>query len=249
MPGRKEACTSRQPPHVWIGLCPTDASPASSPPLTAPGSRTTRTAASCPRNEAEPASPAGPSVLLTNGIGTSENFRRYIVADLEQDHRVVHWNYRGHGHSDEARNGDYSVDAHVDDLERVTEEMMRQAMGGLRTTSPSPWASASSGAVPPPAELVPAMTLIAGGAPGRGSGARGWIVGWATGHHAPGVIPDSIGALALTVVRAFLASPLAYPRAGVTGASAGPGPAGGSDEFFAALRRMSPRPSGRRSRA
>ncbi len=70
-----------------------------------------------------------PPVLLTNGIGTSENFWRYLVANLEQDHRVVHWNYRGHGHSDEARDGDYSVKAQVDDLERVTQAMMAQGDG------------------------------------------------------------------------------------------------------------------------
>ena len=85
-----------------------------------------------------------PPVLLTNGIGTSENFWRYIVANLEQDHRVVHWNYRGHGHSEEARGGDYSVESQVEDLERVTEEVMRRETAARRTTSRSPWASASS---------------------------------------------------------------------------------------------------------
>ena len=113
--------------------------------------------------EAESALAHRPAVLLTNGIGTSENFWRHIIADLEQDHRVVHWNYRGHGHSDVALDGDYSVEAHVGDLERVTEEMMVRGDG-----RPPHHVGFSMGVrvvlelYRRRPELVPAMTLIAG---------------------------------------------------------------------------------------
>ncbi|MFY0577428.1 alpha/beta fold hydrolase [Cystobacter fuscus] len=52
--------------------------------------------------QGEPASDflSRPVVLLTNGIGTTENFWRHLVMDLERDHRVVHWDYRGHGRSE-----------------------------------------------------------------------------------------------------------------------------------------------------
>src|SRR5438552_4169520 len=64
-----------------------------------------------------------PLVLLTNGVGTSENFWRHLVEDLQVDHKVVHWDYRGHGQSEPSKYGDYSVEAHVDDLRRVLDEV------------------------------------------------------------------------------------------------------------------------------
>ncbi len=47
-------------------------------------------------------------MLLTNGIGTTENFWRHLVAELRRDHRTVHWDYRGHGASERSASGDYS---------------------------------------------------------------------------------------------------------------------------------------------
>jgi pimeloyl-ACP methyl ester carboxylesterase len=115
-------------------------------------------------SEAEAVLAPRPGVLLTNGIGTSENFWRYIVADLEQDHRVVHWDYRGHGQSDVSAQGDYALRVHVDDLERITEEMMARGDG-----RPPHHVGFSMGVrvvlelYRRRPELVPAMTLIAGG--------------------------------------------------------------------------------------
>ncbi len=62
----------------------------------------------------------GPVIVLTNGIGTTENFWRFLVADLVRDHRVVHWDYRGHGSSEVSRSGDYAIATQADDLARVT---------------------------------------------------------------------------------------------------------------------------------
>lgn len=67
---------------------------------------------------------AGPAVLLTNGIGTTSNFWRFLIADLQVDHTVVHWDYRGHGQTPVAASGDYSLQTHADDLARVTRKVM-----------------------------------------------------------------------------------------------------------------------------
>jgi pimeloyl-ACP methyl ester carboxylesterase len=183
-----------------------------------------------------------PGVLLTNGIGTSENFWRYIVANLEQDHRVVHWNYRGHGHSDEARDGDYSIEAHMGDLERITEALMERGDG-----RPPHHIAFSMGVrvvlelYRRRPELVAAMTLIAG-SPGplgvwrEGRGAKLMLRAvrramLASSPLVPVVAP---------VVHAFLASRLAYPMGRLTGTLRARAPRADLDEFFAALRRMSP---------
>lgn len=183
-----------------------------------------------------------PPVLLTNGIGTSENFWRHIVANLEQDHRVVHWNYRGHGHSDEARNGDYSISAQVDDLERVTDEMMRRGNG-----RPPHHIAFSMGVrivlelYRRRPELVPAMTLIAGAAGAAGSWRRGRLARFGlalmkqTVDAATPVIP-----VVSPMVRAFLASSLAYPAGRLTGTLRARAPRDDLTEFFFSLRRMSP---------
>ncbi|MBN1205813.1 MAG: alpha/beta hydrolase [Myxococcaceae bacterium] len=195
-----------------------------------------------PEEQVEREMASRPSVLLSNGIGTSENFWRHIVANLEQDHRVVHWNYRGHGHSDEAHDGDYSVSAQVDDLERITEAMMAAGNG-----RPPHHIAFSMGVrilvelCRRRPELVPAMTLIAG-APGA-AGA------WREGRLARlglGAVKQAIDAftpllpLASPIVRAFLASPLAYPAGRLTGTLRARAPRADLDEFFSSLRRMSP---------
>jgi pimeloyl-ACP methyl ester carboxylesterase len=195
-----------------------------------------------PEQQVEREMASRPPVLLTNGIGTSENFWRYIVANLEQDHRVVHWNYRGHGHSDEARGGDYSVPAQVDDLERVIEEMMRRGDG-----RPPHHIAFSMGVrivlelYRRRPELVPAMTLIAGAAGAMGSWRQGRLA-----RLGMGAMKQAIGAstplvpLLSPVVRAFLGSPLAYPAGRLTGTLRSRAPRADLDEFFFSLRRMSP---------
>ncbi|WP_164013889.1 alpha/beta fold hydrolase [Pyxidicoccus trucidator] len=183
-----------------------------------------------------------PAVLLTNGIGTSENFWRYIVANLEQDHRVVHWDYRGHGGSENSRNGDYRVPVHVDDLERVTEAVMARGNG-----RPPLHVAFSMGVrvlldlYRRRPDLVPAMTLIAGtpGAPGSGSNRlRARVALSAT----RGLFRATTPALPLAapVVHAVMASRFAYPLGRAVGALRPRAPRADIDEFMQALRRMSP---------
>ena len=58
-----------------------------------------------------------PPVLLTDGIGCAGYIWRRLAPDLARTHRVIHWNYRGHGRSDAPRDLRRStVEACVDDL-------------------------------------------------------------------------------------------------------------------------------------
>lgn len=141
----------------------------------------------------------GPVVLLTNGIGTTENFWRFVIDALAPDFTVVHWDYRGHGETPPSRSGDYRLETHADDLARITRYVMRA--GG-----PAPAHVAFSMGVAVLLELyrrepalVRAMALLAGApdAPGTGVGV----------FRLPGVYP----ALRLAVAAASPVVPLAAP--------------------------------------
>lgn len=194
-------------------------------------------------DSADEALKARPTVLLSNGIGTSENFWRHIVSSLEQDHRVVHWNYRGHGGSEESRSGDYGVFVHVDDLERVTEEVMARGDG-----RPPHQVAFSMGVrvllelYRRRPDLVPAMTLIAGtpGAPGSGDAGLASRALLSTVRGAFKVATPALP-LAVPVAHAVLESRLAYPLARAVGALRARAPRDDIDEFLKALRRMSPK--------
>ncbi|XXF74963.1 alpha/beta hydrolase [Myxococcaceae bacterium GXIMD 01537] len=192
-----------------------------------------------PRAEAELARQS--SVLLTNGVGTSENFWQHIVSNLEQDHRVVHWNYRGHGSSEVSRGG-YGVSVHVSDLERVTEEATAQ--GGGR---PVHHIAFSMGVrillelYRKRPELVPSMTLIAGSAGAPGSSSRSLVDRMVHGsarrmlRSATPLVPAVTPA-----VHALLGSRFAYPLGRAVGALRPRAPRADIAEFMLALRRMSP---------
>jgi pimeloyl-ACP methyl ester carboxylesterase len=195
-----------------------------------------------PEAEAESALASRPGVLLTNGIGTSENFWRYIVADLEQDHRVLHWDYRGHGRSEVSANGDYALRVHVDDLERITEEMMTRGDG-----RPPHHVAFSMGVrvvlelYRRRPELVPAMTLIGGGAATPDPSA--WFVpipgGRATMARTFQLLTPFVPLLA-PVVHDFMSSPLAYPFGRMTGLLRARAPRADIVELLKALSRMNP---------
>lgn len=183
-----------------------------------------------------------PPVLLTNGIGSSENFWRYIVGNLEQDHRVVHWNYRGHGASGDSVSGDYGIPTHVDDLERVTETMMAEGNG-----RPPHHIAFSMGVrvvlelYRRRPELVPAMTLIAGPAGATGGQDAPW-----TGRLGQGALKQVLRAatplvpLASPAVRLFLGSSLAYPMGRLTGTLRARAPREDIRELLVAVRQMNP---------
>lgn len=71
-----------------------------------------------------------PTLVLTNGLGTTSGFWRHLVEGFADTHRVVHWNYRGHGDSEPASRGDYAIRTQADDLIRVTEAAMARSGTG-----------------------------------------------------------------------------------------------------------------------
>jgi pimeloyl-ACP methyl ester carboxylesterase len=182
-------------------------------------------------------------VLLTNGIGTSENFWRYIVADLEQDHRVAHWDYRGHGQSEVSAKGDYALRVHVDDLERITREVMARGDG-----RPPHHVGFSMGVrvvlelYRRRPELVPSMTLIAGGPATPDPSA--WFLRLVGGRDMLGRAMRTLTPLvpvASPLVHRVLASRLAYPLGRVTGLLRARAPRADIQELTLALARMDPR--------
>lgn len=184
--------------------------------------------------------PGRPVVVLTNGIGTTENFWRFIVEDLRRDHFVAHWDYRGHGHTPPSRAGDYSMATMTDDLGRVTRAVQQ---GGA-----PPIHIAFSMGVAVLLEfyrrdtaLVRAMALIAGSpdAPGTGTGL----------FRVPGVQQAVRGAVtALTpvvpllapAVHAFLRSRAPIPFATMLGVLQPDAPRKDMDQFLEGVAGMDP---------
>jgi len=63
-----------------------------------------------------------PPVVLTDGIGCAGFIWRHLQLELARSHRVVHWNYRGHGRSEPPRDPErVTVGDCVDDLLAVLE--------------------------------------------------------------------------------------------------------------------------------
>jgi len=183
-------------------------------------------------------------LLLTNGIGTSENFWRHLVEALSADHRVVHWDYRGHGSSGVAKGGDYALRTQADDLIRITEAVMRGGRAGTATAPPVQVAFSMGVPVLLEAyrvrpDLVPCMVLIAGAPdapwnregvfklPAVGAAVRGALRGART--LLPGLRP---------LWRAALNPRLVYPAGRLTGQLRSRAERQDIAEFMAALRRM-----------
>jgi pimeloyl-ACP methyl ester carboxylesterase len=60
---------------------------------------------------------AAPAIVLTDGIGCAGYIWRRLLPVLAEQRRVVHWNYRGHGHSERPRDPErVSIIDCVDDL-------------------------------------------------------------------------------------------------------------------------------------
>jgi pimeloyl-ACP methyl ester carboxylesterase len=60
------------------------------------------------------------TVILTSGIGCGPVFMNRLAAELARDHKVVYWDYRGHGRSDAApESAGYRIEDHAADLDHV----------------------------------------------------------------------------------------------------------------------------------
>lgn len=183
----------------------------------------------------------GPTVLLTNGIGTTSNFWRFLIADLKADHTVVHWDYRGHGQTPVATSGDYRLSTHADDLARVTRRLME------REGRPPVHVAFSMGVAvllelyrhrP---ELVRAMALIAGApdAPGTGTW-RFRAPGSLAALRAAVALGTPVVPLAAPLVKAFLRSRLPFPLARMVGVLQPGASRHDIDQFLAGVAAMEP---------
>ncbi len=182
-----------------------------------------------------------PLVVLTNGIGTTENFWRHLVADLAGDHRVVHWDYRGHGESERSRSGDYSIARHADDLARVVDTVRE------RDAPPPVHVGFSMGVAvvlelyrrrP---ELVRGLALLAGApdAPGTGT----WLFALPGSQRALrgllGALRPAVPLLA-PLTHAFLRSRAPYPLARALGVLQPHAPKADIDQLTQGLAKMDP---------
>ena len=184
---------------------------------------------------------SGPVVVLTNGIGTTENFWRHVVDDLSKDHTVVHWSYRGHGSTPVSASGDYTLRTQADDLARVTRRVMEP--GGR----PPVHVAFSMGVAVllelyrDHPQLVRAMALLAGApdAPGTGT----WL------FKLPGslAIVRALAAAATPVVpllapavKMFLRSSLPYPIGRMAGVLQPHAHRPDIDEFLEGVSKMDP---------
>jgi pimeloyl-ACP methyl ester carboxylesterase len=183
----------------------------------------------------------GPVVLLTNGIGTTENFWRFLVDDLSKDFTVVHWDYRGHGSTPLSASGDYSLRTQADDLARVTRRVME------RDGKPPVHIAFSMGVAVllelyrGQPHLVRAMALLAGApdAPGTGT----WLFklpGSLAATRALAALATPVVPLLAPVVKAFLRSSLPYPVARAAGVLQPHAPRHDIDEFLTGVANMDP---------
>jgi len=196
---------------------------------------------------------ARPAVLLTNGIGTSENFWRFLVEALCPTYRVVHWDYRGHGVSDVSPSGDYALSTQADDLRRVTEAV--QLRGSNPALPPLHVAFSMGVAVllemfrghP---ELVPAVALIAGAPDGPGRGMRpDPVPGFHVALAAALAVMEPVVPWLAPPVQRLLTTPMTYPLGRAIGMLRERAPRADIELMMKALRRMDPRAYWRTLRA
>ena len=190
----------------------------------------------------EPAvhNPLLPPIVLTNGIGTTENFWRHLLTELTRDHRVAHWDYRAHGSSQRSASGDYSLQTQAADLARVTTDVM------ARNHVPAPVQIAFSMGVAvlfelyrTRPELVGAMVLIGGSPDAPGTGTpflRLPGMPWALRHAVAALTP--IAPAFRPALRAAVRTRLLYGAGRALGVLQPLAPRDEVEVFLAALARM-----------
>jgi pimeloyl-ACP methyl ester carboxylesterase len=180
-----------------------------------------------------------PTLLLSNGVGTSENFWKHLVHAFAGDFRVVHWDYRGHGESERALGGDYAIRTHADDLLRVTEAVIARGDGH---TAPVHVGFSMGVAVVLEGyqvrpDLFTAMVLLAGAA---GAPYLSRLPGAQTAVNLLFAAATPLLPVAVPLVRRLFRSPLAYPLARALGVLQPQAPREDIDMLFRGLVAMDP---------
>lgn len=184
---------------------------------------------------------AGPLVVLTNGIGTTENFWRFLVAELSKDHRVVHWDYRGHGSTPPSVSGDYSMATLADDLLRVTRRVMRPGEPAPLHVGFSMGVAVLLRFYGEHPELVRALGLIAGAPDAPGTGTPLFrLPGSQLAARAVLAAATPVVPVVFPLVRAFLRSPLPIPVARAAGVIQPHAPKEDIDQMLDGLSNMEP---------
>ena len=183
----------------------------------------------------------GPVVVLTNGIGTTENFWRFLIEELEQDYTIVHWDYRGHGSTPTAVSGDYSLRTQADDLARVTRQVMGPKGGAPVHIAFSMGVAVLLELYRTQPESVKAMALLAGApdAPGTGT----WLFkvpGSLAAARALAALATPLVPVFAPAVRTFLRSRLPFPIARFTGVLQPHADRSDIDQFLAGVAAMDP---------
>lgn len=184
----------------------------------------------------------GPVLLLTNGIGTTENFWRFLIEELDPDFTIVHWDYRGHGSTPVAVSGDYSLRTQADDLARVTREVMK--LDGGR---PPIHVAFSMGVAVVlelyrnQPELVRALALIAGAPDAPGTGVVFRVPGTLGVTKRLAALATPVVPLLAPVVKAFLRSKYPYPTARLAGVLQASASREDIQQFLTGVAAMDPR--------
>lgn len=64
-----------------------------------------------------------PTMVLCDGVGCDGFVWKYIVPHFENTHRIIHWNYRGHGKSETPENLDHlGIEQCAEDLKTVLDD-------------------------------------------------------------------------------------------------------------------------------
>jgi pimeloyl-ACP methyl ester carboxylesterase len=74
----------------------------------------------------------GPAIILCDGIGCDGYVWKYLERELAQDHRVVHWHYRGHGRTPPPRDRKkVDIPDLADDLAGVLDAAVGEGQGAV----------------------------------------------------------------------------------------------------------------------
>jgi pimeloyl-ACP methyl ester carboxylesterase len=170
-----------------------------------------------------------PAVVLVHGWTCELRFWTQQIAALRDEHRVIAFDLRGHGRSEQPPGGDWSTDALADDLDTVLERLLRPgeralvAGHSLGAMTIAAWADRHPGRV---AERAAAVAMLNTG--------MGDLVSEALVLRTPpgtALVRDAVGKLVLGVPLALPQRSSPLSRRAVAAVALGPGATPAEIEF------------------